>query len=141
MSSETPSSPSIKPQEIFKCKKCGDCCIGYGGTYVTEENIKTIADYIGIDSKRFINEKCQMSGGRPVLAQGENGYCVFWDNACMIYPVRPLMCIKWPFIESVLRDIDNWNIMAGLCPGIRVDISDSAIIECVRQELSRIADC
>jgi len=121
--------------EIFDCKKCGECCKGYGGTFVTESDIKAISDYIRTDPRRFIRDYCQMSGSRPVLAQGENGYCVFWDKLCTIHPVKPRMCRAWPFIRSVLTDIRNWKIMAASCPGIRTDISDEIVEACVRKEL------
>jgi uncharacterized protein len=121
--------------EIFDCKKCGECCKGYGGTFVTESDIKAISDYIRTDPRRFIRDYCQMSGSRPVLAQGDNGYCVFWDKLCTIHPVKPRMCGAWPFIRSVLTDIRNWRIMAASCPGIRTDISDETVEACVRKEL------
>jgi len=77
-----------------------------------------------------------MSGERPILAQGDNGYCIFWDEACTIHPVKPRMCKAWPFIGSVLVDVNNWHIMAASCPGIRIDVPDSVVMECVKQELS-----
>jgi Fe-S-cluster containining protein len=127
----------MKPSDIFSCKKCGDCCKGYGGTFVTHREIEAIAGYINADVDRFIDEKCQMSGDRPVLAQGNNGYCIFWDEACTIHPVKPRMCRAWPFIESVLIDVNNWQIMAASCPGIRIDVADRVVMECVNKELSK----
>ncbi len=125
----------MKPSDIFKCEKCGDCCKGYGGTYVTEKDIKAIAAYLKTDHKSFIKDYCYMSGSRPVLAQQKNGYCIFWDKICTIHPVKPKMCRQWPFIKSVLIDVNNWQIMAGICPGIRTDVPDDIIKECVRKEL------
>ena len=89
---------------------------------------------------RFTAEYCQSSGRRWVLAQGENGYCVFWDDLCTIHPVKPKMCRQWPFIQSVLVDTNNWHIMAALCPGIRTDIPDSVIRQCVADALSADSD-
>ena len=125
----------VTPSDIFKCRQCGECCKGYGGTFVTEKEIKTIADYLNTDPESFVNDYCQMSGGKPVLAQGRNSYCVFWDGLCTIHPVKPRMCRNWPFIKSVLVDIKNWHIMSEFCPGIRTDFPDSVIEECVRNEL------
>ncbi len=122
--------------EIFDCKQCGECCKGYGGTFVTESDIKAISDYIRTDPRQFISDYCQMSGNRPVLAQGENGYCVFWDKLCTIHPVKPRMCSAWPFIRSVLNDLRNWQIMAASCPGIRTDIPDETVETCVREKLN-----
>jgi Fe-S-cluster containining protein len=125
--------------DIFSCKKCGECCKGYGGTYVTEPDIKAIAGYVNADADTFVADYCQMSGNKPVLAQGENGYCIFWDNNCTIHPVKPAMCRAWPFIKSVLLDINNWEIMAGSCPGIRTDIPNQIVETCVKEELKKCA--
>ena len=128
----------MKPSDIFECQQCGDCCKGYGGTFVTEQELEAIAGYINIDPVSFVEKYCQMSGEKPVLAQGKDGYCIFWDKLCTIHPVKPRMCRAWPFLKSVLVDINNWDIMAGLCPGIRTDVPDSVVEECVKQELARI---
>ena len=127
----------MKSSDIFKCKKCGDCCKGYGGTFVTEKNIIAIAAYIKADPEQFVVDYCKMSGKKPVLAQGKNGYCIFWEGQCTIHPVKPRMCKAWPFIESVLTDVNNWHIMASSCPGIRIDVPDSLVKECVKKELSK----
>ncbi|MEZ4524987.1 MAG: YkgJ family cysteine cluster protein [Desulfobacterales bacterium] len=72
-----------------------------------------------------------MSGSRPVLAQ--SGYCVFWkEKICTIHPVKPRMCKAWPFIQSVLTDVNNWRMMAGSCPGMRTDVPDDMILACAQ---------
>jgi hypothetical protein len=123
---------TIKPSDIFICKKCGDCCKGFGGTYVTADDIEKIAAYINMDTKKFISDCCLKSGSKLVLAQGADGYCVFWDDLCTIHPVKPRMCRAWPFIESVLTDINNWRIMANSCRGIKTDVPDNLVQECIR---------
>jgi len=135
MLSNDPLTDPLNPEDLFTCKECGDCCKGYGGTFITDRQLRTIANYIGMDPLRFIQEKCQISDGKPVLAQKENGYCIFWDGLCTIYSVRPDMCRKWPFIESVLHDVSNWHIMAGSCPGMRTDIPSRVILDCVKKKL------
>jgi hypothetical protein len=114
---------TIDPQTLFKCRKCGDCCKGYGGTYVTDQDIEAISTFIGSDPLRFVAQYCILSGNRLLLAQRGDGYCIFWDGLCKIHAVKPQMCRKWPFIESLLVDFDNWLILAGSCPGIRTDVS------------------
>lgn len=116
-----PSDEDLEKDPVtpaFSCKKCGECCIGYGGTFVTQRDIERISTHIGVDPKRFVETYCSFSGGGPVLAQQEDGHCVFWDKVCTIHPVKPRMCRKWPFIESLLIDFDNWKIMASMCPGM-----------------------
>lgn len=129
------SLPVNKIMNIFECKKCGDCCKGYGGTFVTDSDIEAIAAYVKVEPRYFLRDYCQMSGTRPVLAQGKDGYCIFRENKiCSIHPVKPRMCRAWPFIQSVLTDISNWRIMADSCPGMRTDISDEEIRVCVEKE-------
>jgi uncharacterized protein len=126
----------ITPSDLFKCQRCGDCCKGYGGTFVTQKEIEDIAGHMSIEPDKFIEDYCQLSGGKPVLAQKKNAYCIFWDEVCRIHPVKPRMCRDWPFFKSVLVDIRNWHIMSSLCPGIRTDVPDSIIRECVSKKLS-----
>ncbi len=130
-----PSEPCGR--EIFTCRMCGDCCRGYGGTFVSPGEIRAIAAYVGVDAQRFIENYCQFSGRRPVLAQAENGYCVFWDGKCGIHPVKPRMCRQWPYLESVLVDVANWHAMADSCPGMRTDVDDAVIRECVARMLAK----
>ncbi len=122
---------------VFDCRKCGDCCRGYGGTYVTDRDIRRIATYIGEDPDTFIDRYCQMSGKRPVLAQAENGYCIFWEELCRIHPVKPRMCRRWPNIDAVLEDIQNWKSMGASCPGIRTDLPDDVIRESVARAITK----
>ncbi|UCE54257.1 MAG: YkgJ family cysteine cluster protein [Desulfobacterales bacterium] len=129
-------SDAITPDDIFTCQKCGDCCRGYGGTFVADKDIQRISRYLNMDSSQFVAEFCQISGGKPVLTQGDNGYCIFWDRLCTIHPVKPQMCKKWPFIGSILADVNNWHIIAACCSGIRTDVPDRLIKECVKKKLS-----
>lgn len=116
-----------KGESVFTCQMCGDCCRGYGGTYVSDADIQAIAAYIHEDPERFKSRYCQLSGSRYVLAQSDTGFCIFWDGLCRIHPVKPRMCRKWPYIDAVLKDVANWRIMGDACPGIRTDLSDDII--------------
>lgn len=121
------------PEDIFECRQCGDCCKGFGGTYVTGDDILKIAGYIHSTPDRFTDRYCDRSGSRYVLTTGENGYCIFFDpeKQCTIHPVKPIMCRAWPFIKPVLRAPENWNIMAGSCPGMKKDIPSDALVKIV----------
>jgi Fe-S-cluster containining protein len=131
------SSDSVTAADLFSCQRCGNCCKGYGGTYLTEPEIDTICRYLGLSRKRFIKDYCQISGNKPLVAQGKDGYCIFWDQLCTIHPVKPQFCRKWPFIESILVDAGNWQIMAASCPGMCTGFSDDQIQKCVRDELNK----
>ena len=133
MASEPISADMDGGVQLFDCQMCGDCCRGYGGTYVSDEDIVAIADYVGMEPERFRETCCRMSGDRPVLAQGDSGYCLFWDRLCTIHPVKPAMCRAWPYIASVLVDVQNWHSMATCCPGMRTDLPDEVIRDRVRR--------
>jgi len=121
----------LTPEKLFECQMCGDCCRGYGGTYVSTSDIQAIAGYLKIDPADFKKRYCRRSGSRYVITQSDSGYCIFWDQLCRIHPVKPRMCRNWPFIEAVLKDVANWRIMGASCPGIRTDLSDEIIHEAI----------
>ena len=120
---------------LFACTLCGDCCKGYGGTYLSTADIAAIADFIGVSVERLKAEYTRTSGQRRLIAQGADGYCIFWDKVCTIHPVKPRMCRQWPYIRSLLVDTANWRAMASTCPGMKADATDRQIAECVRKKL------
>ncbi len=122
---------------LFACRQCGECCRGYGGTYLSDEDIEAICRHIGMQTQHFVDRYCSLSGKRPLLAQKEDGYCVFWDQLCTIHPVKPRMCRAWPFIGSILVDPQNWWIMAGSCPGMRTDVTVQQVEQCARRILAQ----
>lgn len=128
MPSDTPHS-----EALFKCRRCGECCQGYGGTYLTPSDIDNISRFIESDPDKFVDQYCNLSGSRPVLSQREDGYCIFWHRLCTIHPVKPLMCRKWPFLESILIDSTNWLTMADSCPGIQTNIASDTLEKLVKQ--------
>ena len=122
-------------QELFACTLCGDCCKGYGGTYLTDTDMDAIAGFIGVSKAHLKSAYTRLSGGQRVIAQGKNGYCIFWDKVCTIHAVKPRMCRQWPFISSILVDVANWRAMASCCPGMDTDAAVNTIIACVKKAL------
>lgn len=122
------------PSDLFSCRNCGHCCKGFGGTFVSEADVQAIAAHVGDTPGKVFRKYCRSSGGRWILGQKPDGYCVFYDAGCRIHPVKPRMCKAWPFIEGVLRDIGNWRIMAASCPGMKADAPEAVIRACVEQE-------
>lgn len=125
---------------IFDCQRCGDCCKGYGGTFLSDEDIVQVADHIGSDPKAFLDQYCTYSGRHPLLRQRSDGYCIFWDEICTIHPVKPKMCRTWPYISSVMIDVQNWYIMATSCPGMRTDIDPNVIRRQVKAKIKHSTD-
>ena len=120
---------------LFDCTLCGDCCKGYGGTYLTAADIRAISRYIGVSEGRLVADFTRKSGNKRVIAQGDTGYCIFWDKVCTIHAVKPKMCRQWPFIHSILVDVGNWRAMAASCPGMNADAPDQKVLDCVKKAL------
>ena len=125
---------------LFACTQCGDCCHGFGGSYLTAAEMNAIAGFLGLSVAEFIKAFCAPSGRRYVLTQGADGYCIFYQGNCTIHAVKPRMCRQWPYIPGVLVDIANWRVMAALCPGINVDLDDEYIEACVRKKLGNYSE-
>jgi Fe-S-cluster containining protein len=137
MTSDARPEEQFGPSDIFQCRQCGECCRGFGGTLISDADAAAIAEYLGTPRDAFLKTYCVRSSSGTVLVQGEDGYCIFAENAlCRIHPVKPRMCRAWPFIEGVLRDPGNWQIMAGACPGIRADVSEATVARCVKAALA-----
>jgi Fe-S-cluster containining protein len=113
---------------FFRCTQCGECCRGFGGTYVSDTDIAAIADFLGMPVAVVRINHCTSSGGRLVLSQRADGFCSFWDGNCTIHPVKPRMCRQWPFIAGLEADIGNWQIMAGMCPGMQANVSSDRLV-------------
>jgi Fe-S-cluster containining protein len=126
--------------DIFVCQMCGDCCNGFGGTYVTEDDIKRICDYTEIGESAFIEKYCDPSGSRFVLTLGDDGCCIFFDpeKQCTIHPVKPYMCCAWPFLKTIIKNPENWNAMASACPGMKKDIPPEDLKRIVALEKKKL---
>ncbi|MDY0163763.1 YkgJ family cysteine cluster protein [Desulfobotulus sp.] len=123
---------------VFDCQQCGECCVGFGGTYVSAEDIRAIASFMDISETQMRKNFCQQSDQGVVLAISREGRCVFQkNNICAIHPVKPRMCREWPFIPAVIRQPGNWRLMAQACPGIRPEASSEAVRACTLASLAK----
>ncbi len=53
-----------------------------------------------------------------VLKNIPDGRCLFYDDGCSIYPVRPDQCKTYPFWFENLRSVKKWRRLSRECPGI-----------------------
>lgn len=105
----------------FECTLCGNCCTGAPGyVWVSAEEARTIARFLGISEKQFYHRFTREIAGRISLLERANGDCIFFDNQsrqCRIYTVRPTQCRTWPFWNSNLASREAWAEVAARCPG------------------------
>ena len=105
----------------FQCTGCGDCCTGAPGyVWVVNEEVRAIADYLGVPEEDFLRRYVRKVGIRKSLVEFPNGDCVFLDaqtRKCTVYPVRPRQCRTWPFWQSNIKSPEAWQETCRVCPG------------------------
>jgi Fe-S-cluster containining protein len=118
--STTDEQPWYRDGLRFRCTRCGNCCTGEPGfVWVTEEELRAIADFLGEPLEEVIGLYTKIgSRGRSLREKG-NGDCVFWDKeaGCTIYAVRPPQCRTWPFWASLVETPEDWERTCTVCPG------------------------
>jgi uncharacterized protein len=103
----------------FECRQCGACCVGDPGTiYLSEGEINIVIKYLGMDREGFIDRFCYPFKDSYSLGEDCRGRCLFFDNGCTIYPVRPMQCRTFPFWFSNVRSQARWCQIQQQCPGI-----------------------
>ena len=134
MSSENPSHESAsKPTSSggsqpwfqdglnFTCSQCGDCCTGAPGVvWVTDEELREIADYLNKPIGEIRLFHTRLVRGRMSLTEFANGDCTFFDpekRHCKVYKARPIQCRTWPFWNSDLASPAAWEGVCETCPG------------------------
>lgn len=118
----TESAPWYQEGLRFRCTQCGNCCTGGPGVvWVTDDEIKAIADCRGISIGEMKINHTRLHVGRVTLREFANGDCTFLDGEtrrCTIYPVRPAQCRTWPFWNSNLESPQAWKDAQTVCPGM-----------------------
>jgi uncharacterized protein len=109
----------------FTCTECGNCCTGAPGyVWLTQEEIRRIADFLDRDDGWLPADSLRRVGFRYSLTEKSNGDCVFLQSngdgrrICSIYTVRPLQCRTWPFWSSNLKSPGDWAAAGETCPGM-----------------------
>jgi Fe-S-cluster containining protein len=124
----------------FQCTQCGNCCTGGpGAVWVTEEEIRSIADFRGLSIGEMKINHTRLVGGQVTLREFANGDCTFFDGQtrrCTIYSARPIQCRTWPFWNSNLESPEAWQRAQATCPGI--GCGDLVQLETIQLQASRI---
>ncbi len=106
----------------FSCTRCGDCCTGGPGTVrITEEDVTSLARFLGIGEEEFRARYTRDVGENDLsLSEKPNHDCVFWDSerGCTVYRYRPRQCRTWPFWHVNVSTRADWEAAAARCPGM-----------------------
>ncbi len=121
---------------VFECRCCGHCCHGQATVSVSEQEQEAMAKYMGLtlddlrDSYLNVREHCTEM---KII----DGHCIFYgeDGLCMIHPVKPFHCRRWPIHPSILNDQAAWKAIRRDCPGFREGITYEEVCAFVREWL------
>ena len=103
----------------FECRRCGACCTGCPGVVrVNEKEIAGIAAHLDISGSEVVDAVVYRWQNGYSIKEASDGRCLFFEDGCRIYPVRPIQCRTFPFWFSNLRSEIRWNKIRNQCPGI-----------------------
>jgi len=130
----------LSARPAFACTRCGACCQGAGGIVLAARDRRRLAGHLGLSEAALVERYAEERGGRTVLGQGPDGYCVFYDQklpGCGVHAARPDVCRAWPYFRGNLVDEDSWGMAADDCPGISITAGHA---EFVRQGRAYLAE-
>lgn len=121
--------PWYKDGLRFKCTGCGKCCTGSSGyVFVSEEEIKGMANYLKISKELFMRRYVRHVNNRLALVEKKSFTnsgdfdCVFLnDKKCMVYGDRPQQCRTFPWWPQTLKSKESFALAAQECEGISDD--------------------
>jgi len=98
---------------------CIKCCDVDGFVYLTEEDLKRAANYVGMSAASFEEKYVYRTRHRLRLRKPRGRQCPFLlDDGCSIHPAKPTQCRLFPFWPELVEDRERWEETALLCPGI-----------------------
>ncbi len=106
----------------FQCQQCGGCCQGAPGyVFLSKNDIHRIATYLKLIPRVFLEKYTRQVDFRLrshySLIEHPDGRCIFYDQTCLIYPVRPVQCSTYPFWPPYLETIQEFLHLVRNCPG------------------------
>ena len=106
------------------CKECGGYCCTQGGTVATKMEVDRVIE-AGYPNKFIeITENCY------VTDFGESLVCPYLkESLCEIYPVRPLLCRKYPIFST--NGEEHYLVQCPLTP----HLSEDDLAQCIEAAL------
>lgn len=116
--------------QAFTCAMCGQCCQGIGGIVVTLKEQVRLAQYLGLELDRFLDQHTHERDGKRHVNTGPDKYCVFFlqDKGCGVHPAKPDVCRAWPFFRGNLLDEISLAMAKEYCPGINPSTNHSEFL-------------
>ncbi len=104
----------------FACQPgCTRCCEVYGFVYITEDDLRRIAAYLGLTAKAFEKKYVVRYKRLLRLRKPRKAQCHFLiEGGCSVHPVKPVQCRLYPFWPELVEQRANWEAERRMCPGI-----------------------
>jgi Fe-S-cluster containining protein len=104
----------------FECQPgCTECCRQKGFVYLTEADLRRMAEYVGMTAAAFERKYVYRTSRKMRLRVPREGTCPFLLEAgCSIHPAKPTQCRIFPFWPELVESKREWKKTARYCPGI-----------------------
>lgn len=98
---------------------CTNCCRKPGFVYLTEDDLRQAAAFLGMSSDEFEARYVYRTRRRLRLRKPRGKQCPFLlPEGCRIHPAKPTQCRLFPFWPELVEDREAWERTARGCPGI-----------------------
>jgi uncharacterized protein len=104
----------------FSCQPgCTRCCDRPGFVYITEDDIRRAADFLGVSPEEFERRYVYRTRHTRRLRKPKHAQCDFLTaTGCRIHPVKPTQCRAFPFWPELVESVEAWRQTAEYCPGV-----------------------
>lgn len=141
-------------EELIPVERLKEFCERSNLIYLTEKDINSIARRTGKEPAKFVDTLYDYDGcfvkvkdnarkvilDLPVMKSKADTTCIFYENGCTIYSVRPIACRLFPFrVEEETASNGDTLLNIGYnptCPGIgKGEVVDRRALERLVSEL------
>jgi Fe-S-cluster containining protein len=104
----------------FACQPgCTKCCDVRGFVYITENDLRRMAEYVGLSAQAFETQYVVRFKQLLRLRKPRRSQCHFLtEQGCSVHPVKPVQCRLYPFWPELVEERANWEAERKMCPGI-----------------------
>lgn len=104
----------------FACQRgCVNCCDQDGYVYLTEDDLKRAARFVGMSAPAFEKKYVYRTRHQMRFRKPRDKQCPFLEgHGCSIHPAKPTQCRTFPFWPELVENRAEWNKASRFCPGI-----------------------